>query len=195
MSRVKAALREYRRNGVPVLGAAGLSLWLGGGAPAAMGVATADTPTCSVAVNHEQTLREEEITDMTLSTFHIFDRERTPRLLPRIAAGACVACAASGEQPAYNGSGSGMSPPARKPTHPYVQTLKRSPERLQTLRSQTFKHQDQSASRSQREVGARATNQNATRQAQPELDGLVVNQSAGQQAQPQMATPVTNSAN
>ena len=167
-----------------------LSLWLGGGAPAAMGVATADIATCSVAVHHEQTLCEEEIADITLSTFHISDRERTPRLLPRIAAGACVACAASGDQPAYNGPASRMSPPPRKPTRPYVQTLKRPQERPQTP-----KHQDQNVSRTQREAGARTTNQNATRPAQPELDGLVVNQSAGQQAQPQIATPVTNSGN
>ena len=69
------AKRKRRRKAVPVLGAAGLSLSLGGGAPAATGVTTADIPTCSVAVNHEQMLREEEITDITLSTFHIFDRE------------------------------------------------------------------------------------------------------------------------
>ena len=198
MSQAKAVVREYRRKGVPVLGAAGLSLWLGGGASAAIGIATADTPTCSVAVNHEQTLREEEITDMTLSSFHIFDREQTPRLLPRIAAGSCVACAAWSEQPANNGSGSGTSPSARKPAQPY-QTLKRSPERPQASRSQerpqTFKHQEQSASRSQRDVGARTTNQNGTRQAEPELDGLVLNQSAGQQTEPQMAIPVTDSAN
>jgi hypothetical protein len=192
MSQAKVALHKHRRKGLPVLGAAGLSLWLGGGAPAATGVATTDIPTCSVAVDQEQTLPEEEITDITLSTFHISDRERTPRLLPRIAAGACVACAAfgGGEQPAYNGPVSRMSPPARKPTHPYVQTLKRPQERPQTP-----KHQDQNVSRTQREAGARTTNQNATRQVQPELDGLVVNQSAGQQAQPQIATPVTNSAN
>jgi hypothetical protein len=191
MSQAKVAVRKHRRKGLPVLGAAGLSLSLSGGAPA-MGVTTADITRCSVAVNQEQTLREEEITDITLSTFHIFDRESAPRPRVRIAGcGPCVACAAPvSNQPAYNGPVSGTSHQARKPTqptHPYVQTLKRP---------QVPKHQDQNASRAaQPEAGSMTTNQNATRQAQPDLDGLVINQSAGQQAQPQVASPVTNSAN
>jgi hypothetical protein len=211
MSQAKVALREHRKKGVPVLGAAGLSLWLGGGAPSAMGVATPDMATCSVAVNHEQTLREEEIADITLSTFQIFDRERTPRLITRIA-GACGACGSGFyEQPANNGPARSISPPARRPERPSVQTLKRTPERPQERPAISTRHQDQNASRThreagaqttnqnasraQREAGARTTNQNATPQAQPELDGLVVNQSAGQQAQPQIAAPATNFGN
>ena len=93
MSQAKVTLHKHLRKGVPVLGAAGLSLWLSGGAPAATGVATTDLPTCSVVVDQEQTLREEEITDITLATFHIFDREEPPRLHTRIAGGAgCGAC-------------------------------------------------------------------------------------------------------
>jgi hypothetical protein len=184
------AKRKHRRKAVPVLGAAGLSLSLGGGAPAATGVTTADIPTCSVALNHEQMLSEEEITDVTLSTFHIFDRESTPRLRARIAGcGACGACGSGlySNPPANNGPVSGVSPPARKPTHPYVQTLKRP---------QVPKDQEQNAGRAaEPKAGALTTNQNATRQAQPEVDGLVINQSAGQQAQPQVPSPVTNSAN
>ena len=181
------AKRKHRRKAVPVLGAAGLSLSLGGGAPAAIGVTTADIPTCSVTANHEQTLREEEVTDITLSTFHIFDRASTPRLRARFAGcGACGACGSGfySNPPAYNGPVSGVSPPARKPTHPYVQTLKRP---------QVPRDQDQNASRvAEPKAGAL---KNATRQAQPEVDGLDINQSAGQQAQPQVASPVTNSAN
>jgi len=189
MSQAKVGLRKHRKKGGPVLGAAGLSLSLGGGAPAAMGVTTVDIPTCSVAVNHEQMLREEEITDVTLSTFHIFDTESTPRLRARIAG--CAGCGACGSglysnPPANNGPVSGVSPPARKPTHPYVQTRKRP---------QVPKDQEQNASRAADKAGALTTNQNATRQAQPEVDGLVINQSAGQQAQPQVPSPVTNSAN
>ena len=190
MSQPKVGLRKRRKKGVPILGAAGLSLSLGGGAPAAVGVATADMPTCSVAVNHEQMLREEEITDITLSTFHIFDNGSTPRLRARIAGGAgCGACGPSfySNQPAYNGPVNGPTPPATKPTHPHVQTLKRP---------QVPKDQEQSSSRAaEPKAGARTTNQNATRQAQPEVDGLVINQSAGQQAQPQVPSPVTKSAN
>ena len=86
--------------------------------------------------------------------------------------------------PAYTGPASGLSPPARKPTHPYVQTLKRP---------QVPKDQEQNAGRAaEPKAGAL---KNATRQAKPEVDGLEINQSAGQQAQPQVASPVTNSAN
>jgi hypothetical protein len=178
-----------------VLGAAGLSLWLSGGAAASTDVTTTNIPTFSVAVDQDQSLREEEITDITLSTFHIFDGVGQPRPLTRIAAGACGGCG-SGlyEQPAGNGPMRSISPPARRPTHPYVQSLKRPQERSQP-RPQVPKHQEQNAGGNQREAGTRPVDQNATRQAQPELDGLVINQSAGQQAQPQMATPVPNSAN
>ena len=88
MSQMKVALRKHRSKRVPVLGAAGLSLSLCGGGATAMGATTADIPTCSVAVNHEQTLREEEITDISLSRFHFLDGESTPRLRTRIAGGA-----------------------------------------------------------------------------------------------------------
>jgi hypothetical protein len=60
MPQAKVVLNKHRRTGLPVLGVAGLSLCLGGGAPAAASVATADLPTCSVSVDQEQTLREEE---------------------------------------------------------------------------------------------------------------------------------------
>jgi hypothetical protein len=93
MSQAKVTLHKHLRKGVPVLGAAGLSLWLGGGAPAATGLATTDITTCSVVVDQGQTLREEEITDVTLATFHVFDRGEPPRLHARIAGGAgCGAC-------------------------------------------------------------------------------------------------------
>ena len=185
MSRMKVALRKHRSKRVPVLGAAGLSLSLCGGGAAAMGATTAEMPTCSVAVNHEHTLLEEEIADISLSRFHFLDGESAPRLRTRIAAGACVACASG--QPACNGPASNPSAPATKPTHPYVRALKRP---------QVPKDQAQNASRAgQHEAGALTTNQNATRHAQPEVDGLEINQSAGQQAQPQVANPVTNSGN
>jgi hypothetical protein len=187
MSQAKIILRKHPRKGLPLLGAAGLSLSLGGGASATIGVTTADIATCSTALNHEQTLREEEIADISLSTFHIFDRESTPRLRGRIVAGACVAGACVAYGPATNGGGSGPPPPSRKPTQPYVHTLKRP---------QVPKDQDQNAKRAtQHEAGTRSTNRNVTRQAQPEVDGLVIDQSAGPQVQPQVASPVINSAN
>ena len=49
MSQAKVTLQKRRRKGVPLLGAAGLSLSLSGGAlQAAMGVGTADIAKCLV---------------------------------------------------------------------------------------------------------------------------------------------------
>jgi hypothetical protein len=64
--------RKSRACAVPLLGAAGLSLSLASGAPAA---------TVGPAA-HEVTLGEEEISDVSLATFYVFDKEnpRTPGL-------------------------------------------------------------------------------------------------------------------
>jgi hypothetical protein len=190
MSEAKLTPRKHQRKRLPLLGAAGLSLSLSSGASATMGVTSADIVTCSTALNHEQPLREEEITDINLSTFHISNGEGMPRLRARVAGcGACVGCASGSysNQPAYNGPASSPSPSTRQPTHPYVHTLKRPP---------APKNQDQSASRATpHETDLPTSNQNTIRQLLPNVDGLVGNQSAGQQSQPQVATPVTNSAN
>ena len=63
-----------KRKVVPVLGAAGLSLSLVGGASAA-GAQVADGPTHKAVVSHEITLGEEEIADVSLATFYVFDKE------------------------------------------------------------------------------------------------------------------------
>ena len=63
-----------KRKVVPVLGAAGLSLSLVGGASAA-GAQVADGPTHKAVVSHEITLGEEEIADVNLATFYVFDKE------------------------------------------------------------------------------------------------------------------------
>jgi hypothetical protein len=57
-----------------VLGAAGLSLSLAGGASAATG-APVDALTHNAVVTHEITLGEEEIADVSLATFYVFDKE------------------------------------------------------------------------------------------------------------------------
>ena len=70
MSRAKQApKRKHRACAIPLLGAAGLSLSLASGAPAA---------TVGPAA-HEITLGEEEISDVTLATFYVFDKEN-PRI-------------------------------------------------------------------------------------------------------------------
>ena len=75
MSREK--LRSKRKRGskvVPVLGAAGLSLSLAGGASAG-GAQVADALTHKAVASHEITLGEEEIADVSLTTFYVFDNE------------------------------------------------------------------------------------------------------------------------
>jgi hypothetical protein len=72
MSRVKQA--SQRSKAIPILGAAGLSLTLTSGVSAAVGP-TPNTPARNVAVSQEITLREDEISDVSLATFHVFDNE------------------------------------------------------------------------------------------------------------------------
>ena len=67
--------RKRVTKAVPVLGAAGLTFSLAGGASAST-VPTSDIPrTPNMAPNHEITLGEEEIADVSLATFYVFDKE------------------------------------------------------------------------------------------------------------------------
>ena len=86
MARAKHTSKRRRRSkAVPVLGAAGL-LSLAGGAYAATGPA-ADLPLQGIASGHEITLHEEEISDVSLGTFYVFDKENasTPQLGEKLA--------------------------------------------------------------------------------------------------------------
>ena len=75
MSREKLGSKRKRGTKVvPVLGAAGLSLSLAGGASAA-GAQVADALTHKAVVSHEITLGEEEIADVSLATFYVFTKE------------------------------------------------------------------------------------------------------------------------
>ena len=76
MARAKQASKRNRRSkAVPVLGAAGLSLSLAGGASASTGGPVADVTPQNTAPNHEIFLGDEEISDVSLSTFYAFDKE------------------------------------------------------------------------------------------------------------------------
>ena len=78
MSRVKQASKRKRRNkaAVSALGAAGLTFSLLGSATASA-VPTADAAQITAfAPNEAITLREEEIADISLATFHVFDKEK-----------------------------------------------------------------------------------------------------------------------
>jgi hypothetical protein len=78
MPRVKqASKRKHVTKAVPALGAAGLTFSLVGGASAAVAPAN-DTPQKpNYSPSHEITLGEEEIADVSLATFYVFDKENT----------------------------------------------------------------------------------------------------------------------
>ena len=131
MSRVKQASTKRKRsiNAVPVLSAAGLSLSLASGASAAIGRPAADMPTPKTGMSHEITLCEEEISDVSLATFYVFDNEKagTFRRRIKLAAGGCGGCGGCGDggggegcTGSYSGAapfGSYVTPPrSSKPT-------------------------------------------------------------------------------
>src|SRR5713226_8594247 len=70
-----ASKRRRRKEVVPVLGVVGVSLSLAGGASAGTTVPAADIPSRATAPSHEITLNEEEISDVSLGTFYVFDKE------------------------------------------------------------------------------------------------------------------------
>jgi hypothetical protein len=74
MSGKQASKRTRRRTAVTVLGTAGV-LSLAGGASAAIVGPTEDIPTKDNASRHVITLSEEEVFDVSLATFYVFDKE------------------------------------------------------------------------------------------------------------------------
>jgi hypothetical protein len=82
----QASKRNRGSKALPVLGAAGL-LSLAGGASASTSGPAADVTPRNVSPNHEIFLGEEEISDVSLSTFYVFDRENTatPQLGEKVA--------------------------------------------------------------------------------------------------------------
>jgi len=117
MSRVKQASKRKRLTkaaGVPILGAAGLGLSLVGSASASA-LATADLPqSLNTTPNQRVVLDEEEMVDVSLATFHVFDKENGTGGFTRLAmgAGGCgcggrgCGCRGFGESSGSNGSGS-----------------------------------------------------------------------------------------
>jgi hypothetical protein len=77
MPQVKQASKQKRatKAAIPALGAAGLTFSLLGSASASA-VPTADVPQMThFAPNEAMTLGEEEMADVSLATFHLFDKE------------------------------------------------------------------------------------------------------------------------
>jgi hypothetical protein len=92
----RSSIGKRRSKALPALGFAGMSLSMASGACASTSEASANTSPPSQ--KHEIFLGEEEISDISLATFHIFDKENAgpPSIFQklRLAAGggACGAC-------------------------------------------------------------------------------------------------------
>jgi hypothetical protein len=123
----EALQRKRRRKAVPVLGAAGLSLALASGASAAVGGMNAGLPARTAPVSQQMTLRDEEITDVSLATFHVFDKENTQRPRTRVAFGGSFgACGSSFYENPPVSSGPAYPPPPVRRTNKYRHSPKRT---------------------------------------------------------------------
>ncbi len=94
MSNVKQASKRKRRSkAVPVLGVAGVSLAMAGGASAATTGQATDTQS-NISPRHEVFLGEQEVSDVSLSTFYVFDKENAkPQAGEKVAWwGGCRGC-------------------------------------------------------------------------------------------------------
>jgi hypothetical protein len=93
----RASKRKYPKEAVPVLGVVGVSLSLAGGASAATAVPAADIPSWDTSPP-QITLSEEEVADVSLGTFYVFDKENagTPRLGEKFARGCGRGCGGRG---------------------------------------------------------------------------------------------------
>ena len=110
MARMKQpSKRKRRRIGLPALGAAGMSLMMAGGAAA--NAPTANVPSLQdTSLRPAITLDEEEIADVRLGTFYIFDKENESQLGQGIrlaARGGCGRCGGGGRCAAARCGGGG----------------------------------------------------------------------------------------
>src|SRR5580658_4274487 len=96
-----AQTKKRKRGGktLPALGIAGIagmSLSLTGAASASTNIAT-DVQSQNVTPKHEIFLGEEEISDVSLSTFYVFDKENAkPQFGEKLAWGRCGRCGGCG---------------------------------------------------------------------------------------------------
>ena len=93
----RSSKRKRRSKALPALGFAGMSLSMASGACASASQASANTSLPSQ--KHEIFLGEEEISDVSLATFYVFDKENARPLplfqKPRLAAGGGAGCGCS----------------------------------------------------------------------------------------------------
>ena len=122
-----ATQRKCRTKAVPVLGVVGFSFSLATGAPAAVGTIKPDPATSAPVA--EQVMDEEQISDVSLATFHMMDNESgnpgRPRTRPTVVSqGACGADLYLPQNPPAVGAPVyRVPPPSRsrpvRPTHRY----------------------------------------------------------------------------
>ena len=79
----QASKRKRHSKTLPVLGAAGLSLSFVGGASAAVDATAPAQSVRNPAVCRQVTLAEEEISDVSLATFFVFDKDNASTIQPR----------------------------------------------------------------------------------------------------------------
>jgi hypothetical protein len=134
-----ASKRKRRSKAVPVWGAAGLSLTLASAASAAVAQPTAEMTARHAPVTQEIALAEEEISEVSLATFHVFDKEnarklpRGPRFAMAAGCGGCAGCGACGGcwtgtyyTSSVFGNGGYVQPRPVRPVHKYAHPVKRS---------------------------------------------------------------------
>jgi hypothetical protein len=85
----QASKRKRRSKAVPVLGAAGLLSLAGGAASTQAAGPAADIAARHIEPSHELTLSEEEVSDVSLATFYVFDKEIARPLLQLTRCGGC----------------------------------------------------------------------------------------------------------
>jgi hypothetical protein len=112
MSRVRKA--SQRTKVLPMLGAAGLSLTLASGLSAAANEPAPNTSARNASMNREITLREEEISDVSLATFHVFDKESQSG--KRLACGCGGGCCLFARAPSSTFGNDAYSPPSPRPS-------------------------------------------------------------------------------
>jgi hypothetical protein len=97
MPNAKQASKRKRQVALPAMGIAGASLALAGGASAAV-VPEANGPSWGTGPLHEITLGEEELSDVSLATFFVLDKEsrQSTQGNIQVARGGCGGCGRCG---------------------------------------------------------------------------------------------------
>jgi hypothetical protein len=111
MAQAKQAPKRKRRNAaLPLLGTAGVSSAMTGGASATLPVANAPHHETGPQIN----LSEEEVSDVSLATFYVFDKESEGRGLLTLTRGGGGGCGGGGRY-----YGRAETKEDRRPSEPY----------------------------------------------------------------------------